>query len=300
MGLYSLSTGIPSVLLPQASPRRSTTTSTHPSSTDIVPPISTFATPVVPSAPPRCPPSRAYQLTLCEHGGAPSFSPVPPDRLKLQSVASPSVGTLIRGRLHCSGTLLAALGYQLFLPAPSTSPPRLTLFLSVSHCSPLRLPLSSYLPATCYHPTCSFCRFFLSFFFFLPLAPPSRPPARFFSSFYRAGSPYSWAYAPLPDNLRVKLLRADGIAFARAHGTFSLFSLWRAADDRTLPLASGFSSSSRTDANDLTVTLSTLFSVLPGAPSGTFRWTKSCLSSFFYYFSLLSLLAAKSIGRDSE
>lgn len=39
---------------------------------------------------------------------------LPPDRLKLQSVASPSVGTLIRGRLHCSGTLLAALGYQLF------------------------------------------------------------------------------------------------------------------------------------------------------------------------------------------
>lgn len=50
------------------------------------------------------PPSRAVP-THPPRQGASSFSPVPPDRLKLQSVASPSVGTLIRGRLHCSGTL---------------------------------------------------------------------------------------------------------------------------------------------------------------------------------------------------
>lgn len=62
--------------------------------------------------------------------GVPSFSPVPPDRLKLQSVASPSVGTLIRGRLHCSGTLLAALGYQLFPSSLSVPPSSPSLFLA--------------------------------------------------------------------------------------------------------------------------------------------------------------------------
>lgn len=68
--------------------------------------------------------------------GASSFSPVPPDRLKLQSVASPSVGTLIRGRLHCSGTLLAALGYQLSFPFGSPCVPLAVLHARCSRLSP--------------------------------------------------------------------------------------------------------------------------------------------------------------------
>lgn len=95
----------------------------------------------------------------------PSFSPVPPDRLKLQSVASPSVGTLIRGRLHCSGTLLAALGYQLF---------PYCLWPSVFLTCPLlfHLPSSRRLSTTCYlsYSVFSFCHpsFFLPFFHSLP------------------------------------------------------------------------------------------------------------------------------------
>ena len=57
-----------------------------------------------------------------------------------------------------------------------------------------------------------------------------------FWSFYRAGSPYSWASAPLPDNLRVKLLHPDGDCLrpgarrdAQRDLSFSPFSLWRAA-----------------------------------------------------------------------
>lgn len=191
-------------------------------------------------------------------GVAPSFTPVPPDRLKLQSVASPSVGTLIRGRLHCSGTLLAALGYQLFHDALSPSlapsstrsptsyaviPPRarsrspsfhLLRFLSHSSHSLLFSFLSDdYV----------FLFFLLSFSSFLSTFVHPTTLANPLPRTFIGGSPYSWASAPLPDNLRVKLLRPGGIAFARDHGTLSLplFSLRRAADaDRMLPLASGF------------------------------------------------------------
>lgn len=162
MWVSTLSPGIPSIPLAPPSPRRSAT-SARPSSADGHPlrPSSvsqSFAPPPAPSLSlPHMPthPLRAR--------GAPSFSPVPPDRLKLQSVASPSVGTLIRGRLHCSGTLLAALGYQLFpyclwpsvfpaslpsiflsLPSPSRYHPRRVFLLpSSSHRTRARAHLSA-------------------------------------------------------------------------------------------------------------------------------------------------------------
>ncbi|XP_076285105.1 uncharacterized protein LOC143211376 [Lasioglossum baleicum] len=191
-------------------------------------------------------------------GGAPSFTPVPPDRLKLQSVASPSVGTLIRGRLHCSGTLLAALGYQLFPDALSLSLSLTFSLCSLLSCSTRRLPtplpafhllrftflillplsLSLRLLFSFFSPTLLdplfLSRFFLAFSL---LAPTVILFFRFFFFFHRVslsipdsfigGSPYSWASAPLSDNLRVKLLRSVGIAFART----------TAAPTRSVPLS---------------------------------------------------------------
>lgn len=104
---------------------------------------------------------------------ASSFSPVPQDRLKLQSVASPSVGTFIRGRLHCSttpgGTGLPTLStLSLFLLSA------LFLHTSFSHLAPTVL--------------------------FILLSENLRIHGRL---------------ASLPDNLRIKICRPLGIAFAR-------------------------------------------------------------------------------------
>ena len=136
---------------------------------------------MLPSSPSRSLPSAhaAPHPPLCRGStkrgvAAPSFSPVPPDRLKLQSVASPSVGTLIRGRLHCSGTLLAALGYQLFPYClwPSVFPtlplPLPSCFLSPPFYYP---PLPSYLgPCFLFVVLPSFLPSFLSSFFLFSLS----------------------------------------------------------------------------------------------------------------------------------
>lgn len=173
MGLYSLALFLPSHAFPLSCRRLSRSHQNRRHSSHFLGRIRPFPALaalflLLHRAPPTHPPRQ----------GASSFSPVPPDRLKLQSVASPSVGTLIRGRLHCSGTLLAALGYQLSFPALPVSP--------------------SVLHALCHG-----------------LSPFGIRRRLFFRPFI-GGSPYSWTFASLPDNPRVKLLCPVGIALARA------------------------------------------------------------------------------------